>query len=44
LLLSGERRERVILDVAIDDERSLGLYQSCSSVVTIAYGFCDLVT
>jgi ribosomal protein S18 acetylase RimI-like enzyme len=41
-VLLGEGRERIVIEVATDNERALGLYRSCGFKVTTAYGFYEL--
>ena len=41
-LLLSEGRQRIVIEVATDNERALGLYRSCGFRVVTAYGFYDL--
>jgi ribosomal protein S18 acetylase RimI-like enzyme len=41
-MLLAEGWERLVIEVATDNQRALGLYQSCGFKVASAYGFYDL--
>ena len=41
-LLLGEGHQRIVIEVATDNSRALGLYRSCGFKMATAYGFYDL--
>ena len=43
-MLVAEGWERLVIEVATDNQRALGLYQSCGFTVASAYGFYTLAT
>jgi ribosomal protein S18 acetylase RimI-like enzyme len=42
-LLLGEGHQRIVIEVATDNSRALGLYRSCGFKMATAYGFYDIV-
>jgi ribosomal protein S18 acetylase RimI-like enzyme len=43
-VLLRESSDRVVIEVATDNERALGLYRSCGFKVASAYGFYEFAT